>query len=318
MAKRRGPRSGADRVRGLLIMLPWLLERGEVEIDEMAAQFDVDRDDLIEDLSLANFCGTPPYTAEQLPNIDIYRDTIVATRKGHFANRLALTPTEAFGLSVLADAALELPSMKDDAALLSALAKLRSTLGENLVEVQVERPPHLDEVGVACTQGEKLRITYWAPARNETTVRVIVPRAVFSDNGHWYVTADDELRDDERHFRIDRITQVEHTGERVPLADVSVDAPKWFEGAEGLEKVTLRVSATARWVEETYPCTVVAERPDGSVDVDMVITSVHWLHRLVLRAGDGVSVLAPTHLVGVHADAAQAVLARYSETTSGS
>ncbi len=317
MAKRRGPRSGTDRVRGLLIMLPWLLERGEVGIDEMAAQFDVDRDDLIEDLSLANFCGTPPYTAEQLPNIDIYRDTIVATRKGHFAKRLALTPTEAFGLSVLADAALEIPSMKNDTQLLSALAKLRSTLGENLVDVQVERPPFLDEVGVACTEGKKLRISYWTPARNETTVRVIVPRAVFSDSGHWYVTADDELRNDERHFRIDRISTVEHTGERVPLADISVDAPKWFDGADGLETVTLRVSASARWVEETYPCTVVAERSDGSVDIDMVITSVHWLHRLVLRAGSGVTVLAPAHLVGTHSDAAQAVLARYSETTSG-
>jgi len=106
MAKKRGPRSGADRVRGLLVMLPWLLDRGEVGIDEIAAQFNVDRDELIEDLSIANFCGAPPYTAEQLPNIDIYRDTVVATRKGHFGHRLALTPTEAFGLSVLADAAL--------------------------------------------------------------------------------------------------------------------------------------------------------------------------------------------------------------------
>ena len=57
-----------------------------------------------------------------------------------------------------------------------------------------------------------------------------------------------------------------------------------------------------------------AKRPD---DIDMVITSVHWLHRLVLRAGSGVTVLAPAHLVGIHSDAAQAVLARYSETTSG-
>jgi proteasome accessory factor C len=317
MAKKRGPRSGADRVRGLLVMLPWLLDRGEVGIDEMAAQFNVDRDELIEDLSIANFCGAPPYTAEQLPNIDIYRDTVVATRKGHFGHRLALTPTEAFGLSVLADAALDLPGMENEMELKSALTKLRSLLGENLVDVQVERPPFLDEVGVACTEGEKLRITYWTPSRNETTVRVIVPRAVFSDSGHWYVTGDDELRDDERHFRIDRISAVEHTGERVPLADVTLEVPKWFDGAEGLETVSLRVASSARWVEETYPCTVIAERPDGSVDIDMVITSIHWLHRLVLRAGSGVAVLGPAHLRSAHADAAQAVLARYSDTISG-
>ena len=35
-AARRGPRGAEDRVRRLLVMLPWLMERGEVSVAEAA------------------------------------------------------------------------------------------------------------------------------------------------------------------------------------------------------------------------------------------------------------------------------------------
>ena len=35
MTVRRGPRPTGDRLRRLLVMLPWLMERGEVPVAEM-------------------------------------------------------------------------------------------------------------------------------------------------------------------------------------------------------------------------------------------------------------------------------------------
>ena len=54
MSGKRGPRSAEDRVRGLLVMLPWLMQRKRVAIADMAKQFNIGESDLIEDIELAS------------------------------------------------------------------------------------------------------------------------------------------------------------------------------------------------------------------------------------------------------------------------
>ena len=52
-------RPATERLRRLLIILPWLMERGEVSVDEVAERFSVGVDDLIRDLELVSMCGLP-------------------------------------------------------------------------------------------------------------------------------------------------------------------------------------------------------------------------------------------------------------------
>jgi len=54
-------RTAEQRLRRLLVMLPWLMERGEVPVAEVAARFEIDEADLIADLELVAMCGLPPY-----------------------------------------------------------------------------------------------------------------------------------------------------------------------------------------------------------------------------------------------------------------
>ena len=44
---RRGPRSAAQRVTGLLVMLPWIMQRKRVKISTMAKQFNLTESELI-------------------------------------------------------------------------------------------------------------------------------------------------------------------------------------------------------------------------------------------------------------------------------
>ena len=53
-----------ERLRRLLAILPWLLEREETPVAEGAARFDMTEDEVIRDLSLVSVCGLPPYTAD--------------------------------------------------------------------------------------------------------------------------------------------------------------------------------------------------------------------------------------------------------------
>jgi len=317
--KRKGPRSAADRVAGLLVVLPWLMRNKSASISEMSDLFDIAEDDLVDDLMMAAMCGVPPYTPDMLTDVVIDGDRVFVDGAPRFTESLALTPTEAFALSVLADAASEFPGLADDPRFVSARDKLRRILGEDLgesVDVEIERPEHFEAVWDATVRGEKLRIRYWSPSTNETTDRVVAPRAVFAERGHWYVVVDDELRGAVRHLRIDRVRSVEATGETYEPSESPMAPPAWFSDADDLPVAVLRLAPSARWVAETYPCLSASELDDGTTEVSLRYSSEHWLSRLLLRAGLGVEVVSPESIRDLRTRASRTVLGRYGASNA--
>lgn len=315
-SKKRGPRSAEERVKGLLVMLPWLMKREKVKIADMAKQFSLSEADLIEDIELAAMCGLPPYTPLELTEVYVDGDYILVGPNKYFERRLELTASEAFGLSLLAAAAQDVPGFARGKDLKSALKKLRKVLGEGVVDIDVESPEFLDVVTQCATTGERLEILYWTPARNEESVRVITVRSVFTDKGHWYVSANDDLSGSMRHFRVDRIRQAKNTGEFVPVRIEPVTIPTWFADTDGKILVVLEIEPSATWIVETYPCQKVEELENGSMVVEIVVTSEHWLSRLLLRGGDAVRVVSPESLVDARARSAQEMLELYENKSS--
>ena len=269
--------------------------------------------DLIEDIELASMCGLPPYSPYELTEVYIDEDFILVGPNKHFERRLELTSSEAFGLSLLAAAAEEMPGFSRGKDLKNALKKLRKVLGEGIVDVDVESPQFLQEVTEASKSGERLRITYWTPARNEESERVITVRSVFTDRGHWYIAADDDVSGDRRHFRVDRIRMIENTGEFVAVKQEPVQVPSWFADAADKLVVTIEVAAEAAWVVESYPCRSLTENADGSFRAEMVVNSEHWLGRLLLRGEGNVKVVEPSTMAGLQQSVAAQVLANYNK-----
>ena len=316
MSAKRGPRSSEVRVSGLLRMLPWLMKQERVSVAKMAKQFSMSESDLIEDIEMASMCGVPPYTPFELTDIYIDDGYIFVGVNKRFDRSLELTSSEAFGLNLMAAAAKELPGFTRGRDLKSAVKKLRKVLGDDVVDVDIESPTFLPVVTEAASSGQRVRMTYWTPARNEESERTITVRTVFVDRGHWYIRADDDASNESRHFRVDRIRSVSLLDEFVAVSDAIAQVPAWFADASGSETVTAEVAASAAWVVETYPCTVREERPDGSFLIDIVSNSEHWLGRLLLRAGGAITVVAPIEMAAVQARTANAVLARYGANSS--
>ena len=265
---------------------------------------------------MASMCGVPPYTPFELTDIYIDEGYIFVGANKRFERSLELTASEAFGLNLMAAAAKELPGFSRGKDLKSAVKKLRKVLGDDVVDVDIESPTFLAVVTEAASSGQRLRISYWTPARNEESERTITVRTVFVDRGHWYVRADDDASNDSRHFRVDRIRSVTPLDEFVTVSETAAQVPVWFADASGSETITAEVAASAAWVVETYPCTVREERPDGTYLIDIVSNSEHWLGRLLLRAGGAITVVAPIEMASVQARTANAVLARYGVNSS--
>lgn len=303
-----GPRPADQRLRRLLAMLPWLMQHERVSVAEVASRFDVRPEQLVRDLELAAMCGLPPYT-DQL--IDLYIDEgwIHVGVPRLFTRPLRLTPREGFALAAACRAALELPGADPTGPLATALAKLDAALGERpAMVIELDEPPFLGAVRDAVAGGEELAIEYWSAWREERTARTIRPRVLWSDQGKWYVVAEDSRAGAVRRFRVDRIEALEATGGRFEVRAMAPPS-ELLTADEGVE-VELDLPAAARWVAERYPVNAIEEHGDR-LRVRLAVVSQPWFERLLLRLGAEARVVAPEPMRALAAEAAARVLARY-------
>ncbi len=293
-------------------MLPWLMERRQATVAELAERFGISEAHVIADLERASMCGLPPYVDEM---IDLYVDdgVVHVGVPRLFTRPLRLSAPEGFSLLTAANAAMELQGADPDGPLARALTKLASALGDpSAVAVEVDHPPLLDLVRGAREGGERLAITYWSSSSDEGSERTIDPHLVFAERGRWYVTADDSRTAERRTFRIDRITSARATGER--FAPEPVEAPidgDWFAASPDAPIVTLLLPASASWVVDHHPVRRATTEPDGRLRVELAVTSERWLARLLLRVGAEAEVVSPVEWRGLASATAAQVLARY-------
>ena len=118
----------------------------------------------------------------------------------------------------------------------------------------------------------------------------------------------------DRVFRVDRI--VKATVLDTPVLDPTF-RPRdltagWFAEAD-TTRVTLRVAAPGRWMTEYYPVEDVRPGPDGSVEVDVMVTNEAWLRQLVFRLSPYATVVAPEEFAARIAASARSTLDRYDQ-----
>jgi len=311
---RTGPRPAEERLRRLLVMLPWLMERGEVSVAETAARFGLPEHEVVKELEMVAMCGLPPFV-DELIDVFIDEGMIWVGVPRLFTRPLRLNSVEAWELLAAGRAAMELPGADREGPLGRGLAKLAAALGEDEtggVRIDLDGPPLTEDIVAAVRDGAQLRIEYWSPTNEETTERTILPRQVFSDRGEWYVSADDDRSGALRTFRIDRIESLERTGRSVPPSDRELPRPgDWF--ADGsIPRVTLRLSPAARWITERYPVDEVSDADRrGWVTARLPVASEPWLARTLLRLGPDAEVVEPASYRRLAPAAAASVLTRY-------
>ena len=320
----------SDRMRRILVMVPWVLARGEPTVAEVCAQFGITEAELAADIDLLIVCGLQPFMPGDYIEAFIEDGRVLISAPLALDRPPRLSRQEALALLVSGQAVLGVAALDDDesTSLRSALDKLARALSPDEHEVVTGLADriavHLGGPGEellpllrqAIEDRARLRITYFTAGRGETGERDVDPLLVVQDRGAFYLIARDGASGSERTFRVDRIREAGHTGDLF-------EPPTWFDPgryAEGVPiepspddaLVAIEVSRAAAWMREVIPCETVAETGDGRLRLGIRTAHTAWLVPLLLSAGADARALEPDSLVEQVRDAAADALARYA------
>jgi len=313
-ASKRGPRPVNLRLRRLLVMLPWLMERGSVSTQEMADHFGLSVKELVAELTLASLCGV---SQDPLDLIDLWvdEDEVHVGVPKYFERPLRLTVPEAFTLVASATLALQIPGSDRNGALARAVEKVVAATGlqvEATVAVEIDAPALLETLTEAAAKSEVVTFAYWSVSIGDLQTRRAVPVETFREQDHWYLRAYDLGASAERTFRVDRMESLALTGD---IQKVSLgQRGQWFATSEDARLVTLRIESTWLWMLERYPhISMGNDVNSGSTfqTVRILVSNEHWLQRLLLRLGSHAEVIEPQQWQDLGRNAARSVIARY-------
>jgi proteasome accessory factor C len=306
------PAGGAkEQVARLLNLVPYLNSRGQVRLDEAAADLGVTQKQMLADLKVLFMCGLPGGYPDDLIDVDLEAlegpeadGLIRVSNADYLARPMRLTATEATALIVALRALRAGAGEATREVVDRVLVKLEAAAAEGAEAARID--PGTDAVNAdlallarrlqaATEAGRQVRLSYYVPARDERSDRVVDPRGVVNADGNAYLDAWCHLAEAPRLFRLDR---VEHAEVLDTLVATEASGPR--DLAEGFfarddRRVPARIllEPSVRWVTEQYPVEAVSQRPDGRLEVDLLVTDLRWLNRLVLSLVPYAEVLAP-------------------------
>ncbi len=313
--------TAGDRLRRVLAVVPWIVANPGHTIADVAARFGLREADLLADLEVVYMVGLPPYSPDALIDVQIDDEGRVSIMLAdYFSRPLRLTPGQGLALLASSEALLSVPGTDPDGALARALDKLARVVGvdgADAVDIRLGSAEHdvLDQLRLAAAESTEVEIAYYSYNRDARTERQIAPWRVFADSGHWYLHAWCHTAEGERIFRVDRIEALrplnvparvhpENESQRVGVLDRT----------DGMARVTLRLDPAAAWVVDSYPCERVDEDADGSLVVELAVTEVPWLERLLVCLGLQAEVVGAEGIEDAEhlgRGAAERIIARY-------
>lgn len=312
-----------ERLPRLLALVPYLLAHPGIRLSDVAEDFDVDPDQLREDLNLLWVCGLPGYGPGDLIDLAWEEDdTLTVTHDAGMRRPLRLTTDEALALIVALRTLADVPGLEGGDAISRALTKLEdaagtAAAGSGRITVRVEaEEATLAGVRQALDQRRAMHLTYYTAGRDETTQRTVDPMRLVLVEGRSYLEAWCRRAEGVRLFRLDRIDAWRILAElAAPPSDVRpLDVREGvFRPEPGHELVVLRLTQAARWVADFYPTESVTEDADGGLVVRLRAADRSWVRRLVLSLGAAVSVVEPESLANEVQAVARAALAAYSD-----
>lgn len=299
-----------NRTDRLVAMVMHLQGRRVVRASELAAHFEVTERTIYRDISALSEAGVP---------IAGEAGVGYSLMKGYQLPPVMFTAEEASSLFVGGELVKQFTDASLHGPMASALEKLRAVLprdrqdhvarlvsrtlvmgrpGRSAPETAAQRWLATVQQGVVLRR--VLRMGYHGREREEETQRDVEPLGIVFYGAAWYLVAWCRLRQDYRHFRIDRIRRLELLPTTfAPREEFSLEAHMRESDARG-QSIEVRVwfgrRSQERAQRESYATLSPGEARAGGTEFTLYTYSLDWMAQWLLSFGDGAEALAPAKL----------------------
>lgn len=301
-----------SRLSRILALIPYVLDKQAVDVNEIIDRFGYSKDQLTRDLNTIFVCGLPGYGPGDLMEAYLDEDEVIIDAADFFAKAPRLTPVEALGL--LAAGMTVIGSGEASPALESAVRKLSKVVmpdADTSLAVDVlDQSQHVGVLREAAAAGRLVNMVYRSVGKEETTERQVEPWSVFATLGRWYVLGYCRLVDDQRTFRVDRIKELAMLDETFERPESVPEPGVGYLPSKDDITCVLDLKPAARWVLEYYPVEMMRESA-RSTRIRFHSPDAEVPARLLLRLGtdarlvEGPEVAARTEEIG------RSLLAKY-------
>lgn len=302
MTAKSKPLLAADRVRLYLTLVPYVLEHGQVSLEEAAAEFGVKSQEMrgmVEKLTVIGLPGEDGYWQQPQEMFDINWDLLDLEDVIEITNDVALrrvprfTAREAAALLAGLQMVAAVPAVSDSGLVAGLISKLSRGAADAPADVVVA-PSAVDEVREAVArglhEGVAIAFTYQAPDAAPTT-RTVDPMQILITNGQWYLQGWCHLRQAMRTFHLDRVSAPTLT--EIPITHSGDQVPEAFVGLDEEREVTVRVAERLAPLLSGFVPTGATEAVDGAVTTRLHLADPRGIKRLAARFGGAMEVLEP-------------------------
>ena len=297
-----------ERLRRLLVLVPYVARHPGITLDALADALGLRKEELTRDLDLLTLVGRPPFQPDDFIDLHVENDRVYVDLDQRFSKPPRLTAPEAAAL--LAAASVMHPSPED--ALGQAIAKLEKVLpvGQRArfremaqrVDARPEAPSDVAALTLAIAERRLVHFDYASQTRATPELRRVEPQELFHHRGLWYLSAFSLEKQEERLYRLDRMSALAVEDVRfTPRPSTRAQLP---DPARQREVRVRFAPSAAPYVRERFGADALAVE-DGRVEVRVTGESERWLTRWVLSFGGEAEVLEPAWAREAVARAAQ-------------
>lgn len=202
----------SDKLKRLILELPWLSKNKSVSIDEFCNTFSISREQAIKDLTLLTFVG-PSQFGGDLVDIQISDETITVVDDQKHENSIQFTPEELMVL--MSSLNLLLKSDQTNLTLKSLFNKISDLLYENNEELEINYDEITNIVSKSLEEKQLILIDY-IDGRNNVKEKIKIKPISIEDYGNFkYLKGVDLQFNTSKSYRFDRILAVATTDKKL-------------------------------------------------------------------------------------------------------
>lgn len=310
MAKQ--PSSPIAKAARLLDLVPYITTHQGISVKDLAKEFSISTEELLDDLNTLWMCGLPGYTPLELIDLS-FESGYVSIRNAEILQKVRLLTKEelvvvAIGLDFLRESI-----SKDRVDLIAAIASLQIKIKYLIGDIAQASPTvdsaHRAVILRAIKERKDLEIEYHSLIRDEVSTRAVTPLELGEDKGIEVLLAYCSKALGFRTFRLDNVKQARLLDSSQMISDAKSDSEELFRAKC---KVNSRLRTTfERFRLETALATAPSVDSGKAVSVEVTSFSRDWLVRNFMSTLANTEITEPAELAKAVGQKSQATLELY-------